>query len=86
MRKLYVLAGFFSLFLSVANAQRVTGNVKDDQGKAVSKSTVSLLNARDSSVAKLAATDNDGKYVFIAEPGSYLVSVSHIGYAPAYSA
>lgn len=86
MRKLYVLVGVFSLFLSVANAQRVTGNVKDDQGKAVSKSTVSLLSSKDSSVVKLAATDNDGNYVFNAKPGSYLVNVSHIGYTAVYSA
>jgi iron complex outermembrane recepter protein len=85
MRKLFVflVSGFF-LSLGV-NAQKVTGVVKDDQGKGVDKSTASLLRAKDSSVVKLAVTDAGGKFSFQATPGNYLVSTSHVGHATSYS-
>ncbi|NOT51669.1 MAG: TonB-dependent receptor [Chitinophagaceae bacterium] len=85
MRKLFVfLASGFFLSLSV-NAQKVSGVVKDDQGKGVDKSTASLLRAKDSSVVKLAVTDAAGKFSFQANPGSYLVSTSHVGHSTVYS-
>src|SRR5258705_9613145 len=85
MRKLYVflVAGF--LLSMTANAQKVAGMVKDDQGKGVDKSTASLLRAKDSSVVKLAVTSADGKFSFQASPGSYLVSTSHVSHATVYS-
>ena len=46
---------------------------------------MSLLRAKDSSVIKLSVTSKDGIFSFQTEAGSYLVSTSHIGYAPAYS-
>lgn len=79
--------GFISMFLFVlvTNAQ-ISGTVKDQQGKGLDKSTVSLLNAKDSSVAKLGVTKDDGKFsLSVAKPGRYLISVSHIGYVPQYS-
>lgn len=67
-------------------AQQISGNVKDQQGKALSGSTVSLLNAKDSSVNKLAVSNNDGHFSFNPiKQGKYLVSVSHVGYAKGYS-
>ena len=74
------------LFSGLASAQQIKGDVKDDQGKGLAKTTVSLLKAKDSSVAKLSVTDADGKYTFTADPGRYLVSVSHVGFLPSYSA
>ena len=44
-----------------------------------------MLRAKDSSVIKLSVTSKDGIFSFQTEAGSYLVSTSHIGYAPAYS-
>ncbi len=68
-------------------AQHVSGNVKDQQGKALPGSTISLLNAKDSSVAKLAVSNNDGHFSFIvSKTGRYLVSATHVGYIPVYSA
>src|SRR6185503_3668806 len=78
--------GFVFLF-STAIAQQITGVVKDEQGKGVEKATVSLLNGKDSSVVKLAVTSSDGKYSFSPTgTGSYLISVSHVGFAQVYSA
>src|SRR5436190_11053228 len=86
MRKLVsVLASFVMLGASV-QAQQVTGSVKDQQGKGLEKSTVSLLNAKDSSVVKLAASSSNGQFTIIAaKPGRYLVSASYVGYMPTYS-
>ncbi|MBL7729684.1 MAG: TonB-dependent receptor [Chitinophagaceae bacterium] len=74
------------LFGLAAQAQKVTGIVKDEQGKGIDKSTVSLLNAKDSSVAKLGVTSENGRFtITAAKPGSYLVSATYVGYAPVYS-
>ena len=86
MRKLVVILTGFMLVSATAMAQRVTGIVKDEQGKGVDKSTISLLNAKDSSVIKLAVTSDNGKFTISAEkPGQYLVSSSHVGYTTVYS-
>ena len=84
----------FGLFIVIAlftgiitNAQKITGQIKDQQGKPLANTTVSLLNAKDSSVVKLAATNAEGVYSFInIKPGNYVVNASHVGYAPQYSA
>jgi len=80
MRKLSVFLGILGFLFSEANAQKISGNVQDDQGNAVSKATVSLLNAKDSSVVKLAATDKDGNYFFQAGKDKYLISVTHVSF------
>ncbi|HUM66363.1 MAG TPA: carboxypeptidase regulatory-like domain-containing protein, partial [Chitinophagaceae bacterium] len=88
MRKLTTMLAMAILFSSAVAAQTfptITGIVKDEQGKAVDKTTVSLLNAKDSSVIKLSVTDNEGKFKFETEPGTYLLSVSHVAYLPVIS-
>lgn len=86
MRKLVLIFGSaFTLSFS-ASAQKLSGVVKDDQGKGLDKTTISLLRARDSSVVKLAVTGNDGSFSLETNGGSFLVSASHIGYATRYSA
>lgn len=85
MRRFALLTVTCFLVVS-AFAQQVTGNVKDQQGKALSNSTVSLLNAKDSSIVKLAASNNNGSYSFNGiKPGNYIISISHVGYVPVYS-
>jgi hypothetical protein len=86
MRKLisFFISGW--LLISSTNAQQVSGVIKDQQGKGLDKSTVSLLRANDSSVVKLSVSADNGRYSIIAnQPGNYLVSASHVGYVPAYS-
>lgn len=87
MRKLVLLLAGFALMSSLADAQQLKGIVKDGQGKGIEKATVSLLRVKDSVVIKLAVTANDGKYSLTAPgSGTYLVSASHVGYTPVYSA
>ncbi len=86
MRKLVSVSAALLLITSVARSQQVSGLVKDQQGKGLEKSTVSLLNARDSSVVKLAATNTTGKFSFNApKSGRYLVRASYVGFLPTYS-
>ena len=85
MRKIAVLALGFLMSFSVAQAQQITGIVRDQQGKEMDKSTVSLLRAKDSSVLKLAVTNSSGRFSFSADPGKYLVSVTHVGFSPSFS-
>ena len=86
MRKLYSLILITCLFSTVTTAQQITGIVKDPLGKGVISSTVSLLNAKDSSVNKLAVTSSEGRYTFAnAKTGNYLIKASHVGYATVYS-
>lgn len=70
------------LFLSATSlfAQsptRVTGQIKDNTGKALSNATVMLHSAKDSSLKKTAVSDSKGNYEMLAiKPGSYFVSSS----------
>lgn len=86
MRKLASFLAGFLLLSVVAGAQQITGIVKDQQGKGLEKSTVTLLNAKDSSVVKLAVSGADGRFsVNTGRSGNFLVSVSHVGLATSYS-
>jgi hypothetical protein len=83
-----ILSGFVMLFITglATNAQQVTGSVKNDEGKAVEKATVSLLKAKDSSAVKLGITAKEGKYsLVVPQNGQYLISVTSVGYNSAYS-
>jgi hypothetical protein len=85
MRKFGLLIVSF-LVAVTGFTQQISGTVKDQQGKSVSGSTVSLLNAKDSSVVKLAASNNEGQYSFNSiKEGKYLVGITHVGYANSYS-
>ncbi|MBI5859082.1 MAG: TonB-dependent receptor [Sphingobacteriales bacterium] len=85
MRKLF--SAFLSLILLAfsSQSQKVSGVVKDENGREMEKTTVSLLRAKDSSVVKLALTSTNGQFSFQSESGKYLVSVSHVGYTTQYS-
>ncbi|HEX7845333.1 MAG TPA: TonB-dependent receptor [Chitinophagaceae bacterium] len=85
MRKSILFLAISTLFASAVFAQKVTGVVKDQQGKGLDKSTVSLLRAKDSSVVKLSVTADDGRFSMTADPGQYLVSVSRVSHNPFYS-
>ena len=85
MRKMSSVLIAALCFVTAVQAQKVTGTVKDQQGKTLEKSTVSLMRAKDSSVVKLAVTGDDGKFQISATEGSYLLNITHIGYTPFYS-
>ncbi len=56
------------------------GVVKDEQGQPATKATVTLHKAKDSLVAKLFVTDNEGAFAFTAPTGKYFITVSVLGY------
>ena len=85
MRKLVVVLGTLILYSFSASSQKLSGIVKDEQGKGLDKTTISLLRTKDSSVIKFSTTGNDGKFYIEAAQGRYLVSVSHVGYTVFYS-
>ena len=70
---------------SAASAQKISGTITDQQGNALDKTSVSLLNAKDSSVVKLSTTDNAGYFSFQAVEGHYLVKATHVGHESVYS-
>jgi outer membrane beta-barrel protein/carboxypeptidase family protein len=73
-------------FLFISVFAQVSGKINDQQGKALSNSTVSLRNAKDSSIVKLAASDNDGNFsIPVNKAGHYIIGVTHVGYTQTFS-
>jgi iron complex outermembrane receptor protein len=86
MRKVLPLLSAFFLLAFTSTAQNINGVVKDNEGNFLASASVSLLNAKDSSVAKLAITNKTGVYQFKnIKDGRYLTNVSYVGYSKAYS-
>jgi iron complex outermembrane recepter protein len=86
MRKILVFIAVLGLSFSTIQAQKIIGKIKDESGKGLEKTTITLLRAKDSAEIKFNATDKSGGYVFSAiNPGNYIVKVTHIGYVTHYS-
>ena len=86
MRRIIPLLSGFVLLAFSSIAQNVKGTVKDADGKTIANASVSLLNAKDSSVIKLAVTDAAGQYEFKnIKNGRYLTNIAFVGYTAAYS-
>ncbi|RYY85890.1 MAG: TonB-dependent receptor [Chitinophagaceae bacterium] len=89
MRTIFTLLASTAIVASVhaQGGSKIAGSVKEADGKPLASATVSLLNAKDSSLAKLAITDNGGQYEFAGiKDGRYLISVTSVGFGRAYSA
>jgi hypothetical protein len=88
MRKILTLLVVVSASL-VSFAQtkgKVTGMVQDGSQKTIEAATITLINAKDSSVAKVAAANRSGKFEFENVPdGKYFVSISAVGHQKGYS-
>src|SRR5438552_16242650 len=69
-----------------SKAGKVRGTVIDGNAKTIESSTVTLLRARDSSVAKMSVADKTGHFEFedVSE-GKYFVSISAVGHQKGYS-
>lgn len=65
---------------------KVSGTVIDGNTKTIESATITLLRAKDSSVAKIGVADKTGQFSFdgLAE-GRYLVSVSAVGHTKGFS-
>jgi iron complex outermembrane recepter protein len=77
----FSLAGF-----AQTKTGKISGTVIDGNTKTIESATITLLRAKDSSVAKMSVADKTGKYSFdnVGE-GSYLVSITAIGHTRGYS-
>ena len=91
MRKFVILLTVMLSSLSLIsysqeNAGKINGTVIDGNAKTIESATITLLNAKDSSVIKLSVADKTGKFVFEAIPGGkYLVSITAVGHQKGFS-
>jgi iron complex outermembrane recepter protein len=77
----------FSMLSIALNAQTITGYIKDTDEKPLANATVSLLRVKDSSVAKLAVTDKEGKFLMSGiREGKYRLMASYVGHSNGFSA
>ncbi|MDR0791922.1 MAG: TonB-dependent receptor [Chitinophagaceae bacterium] len=90
MKKLFSVITIMVLLMLTQSAfarlrEGVKGNVKNGT-KPIAGATISLLNAKDSSLVKLAVTNNDGAFeIEQAKPGEYLILAQAINYNDYYS-
>src|SRR6478735_2674702 len=68
------------------NLGKVSGQVIDGNTKTVEAATITLLRAKDSSVAKISAANKNGNFVFenVIE-GKYFVSITAVGHTKGFS-
>lgn len=88
MKKIFTLmaASVLALGSFAQTNGKVSGTVEDGNQKIIESATITLLRAKDSSVAKVAAADRAGKFAFEGiQDGRYLVSISAIGHEKGYS-
>ncbi len=65
---------------------KITGTVIDGNTKTIESATITLIRAKDSSVAKMSVADKTGRYEFDAVPeGKYFVSISAVGHSKGFS-
>src|SRR5438128_2014067 len=80
-----LLLSMLTVIALFANAQ-ISGVVVTTEDAPIKGATVALLHAKDSSVAKLALTKDDGTFSFTSlKETKYIVSSTHVGYAKVYS-
>src|SRR5689334_18766158 len=90
MKKLILtITCVLSLFV-IVNAQSkepaIQGKVYDGNNMSMNAASVSLLNAKDSSLLKLSISDSAGIYKFGEIPaGTYLLSATAVGFGKVYS-
>ncbi len=84
---LTITMGWMGLTAFTQTKSIVTGQINGAEGdKSLTSATVSLLNKKDSSLAKAAVADAAGKYNFEnIKEGTYFVSVTAVGYQKASS-
>jgi outer membrane receptor protein involved in Fe transport len=87
--KVSILLASILLVASTSFAQsagKIWGSITGKNAKAAEGATVSLLRGKDSAVVKLSAANGEGVFSFekVAD-GSYLVSVTAVGYSKSYS-
>lgn len=83
---LIALLGLTTMSFAQQKKGKVTGQVIDGNSKIIEAATISLVRAKDSSVAKISVADKLGKFVFEnIDEGKYMVSISAVGHNKAFS-
>ena len=84
---LVALAGLAITTQSFAQTKAtVTGNVKDNGGRGLASASVSLLQAKDSSLVKADVTDANGQFEIVSsQSGKFLLSYSSVGFEKKFS-
>ncbi len=89
MNKIFSLltATAFALSANAQNTGKISGSIKDGGNqKVIDAATISLLQAKDSSLIKTAVTDKDGNFTFEnIQDGTYLVLATSVGHSKVYS-
>src|SRR5690349_15935345 len=74
-------SGLYSKTYAQTKAGKISGQVVDGSQKTVEAATISLLNAKDSSIVKYSVANKAGQYSFENIPaGEYIVSISALGH------
>ena len=78
---LILTIGLFTTITGFAqNASKVSGQINDNNGKAIATATVMLQKAKDSSLVKTAVTNSNGAYeITPVKPGRYFVTATVAG-------
>ena len=89
MKKILTLSIAFMSLIIVSYGQlkngKVSGQVIDGNTKTVEAATITLLHAKDSSVAKITAANKEGKYAFEnVKEGRYVVSITAVGHSKGF--
>ena len=81
-----IVVGLLLLFPFIGFSQKISGTIKDEQGKGLAGASVSLKKSIDSSIVKIAVTGNAGDYKFPDIPtGSYFINTSFVGFTASNS-
>lgn len=79
-----LLLGIFSTWN--LQAQTISGTIKNTKGLPVSDATLSLLQAKDSSLIKLQVSKKDGTFLFsLTDSSQYRLNVTSVGFKSYYS-
>ena len=74
------------VFVLAQSSGKINGVVRSSGDKTLSAATVELLKAKDSSLVKVAITDNEGRFELEnIKEGNFLIVVSHVGYKKYFS-
>lgn len=77
----------YGSMVSAQTAGKITGSIKDGgMQKTIDAASISLLNAKDSSLVKISLADKEGNFLFEnLKAGKYLVMATSTGYSKTYS-
>ena len=90
MKKILTLSAILVMLSVISQAQtkngKISGKVIDGNTKTIESATITLLRAKDSSVAKISVANKDGNFVFenVVE-GGYIVSITAVGHTKGFS-